>query len=32
MVGALAKRIVRVNMDGVLSVEIYPRTLSDKEE
>lgn len=32
VVGALAKRVVRVNMDGVLSIEIYPRTLSDKEE
>lgn len=29
--GALAKRVVRVNMGGVLSVEIYHRTLSDKE-
>lgn len=32
VVGALAKRVVKVNMEGVLSIEIYPRTLSDKEE
>lgn len=32
MMGALAKRVVKVNMGGVLSIEIYHRTLSDKEE
>lgn len=31
MTGALAKRVIRVNMGGVLSIEIYHRTLSDKE-
>lgn len=32
VMGALAKRVVKVNMGGVLSIEIYHRTLSDKEE